>query len=386
MRRINLLLVFALVASLLTALPASAQEEETPYPLVFPLVGENYYSDTWGAARSGGRTHAGTDIMAEKMIPVVAVADGTVGGDYGPDGAGGWFHGDGDCCAMTLEHDDGWSSWYIHLNNDTPGTDDGLGWGFAEGIEPGVHVEAGQLIGYVGDSGNAEWTASHLHFELHDTAGEAINPYIHLLAAQVITEPGAVEPPPPLGWDHPDGFFVDDNNSVHEDDINVMASLGITKGCNPPTNDQYCPTGVLSRGEVAAFLRRYLDLPDTDVDYYDDDDGTLFEGDINALTDVGIGFGCEERAFCSGADLPRNEMAELLVRSFGYTNPEGVDFFVDDDGVEYEASINALAHVGVTLGCNPPTNDRFCPGTTLSRGQMASFIVRAINLQEAASQ
>lgn len=386
MRRTNLLLLFALVATVFTALPASAQEDDSSYPMVFPLVGDNSYTDTWGAARSGGRTHEGTDIMAEKMIPVVAVADGTVGGTYGSDGVGGWFSGEGDCCAMTLEHDDGWSSWYIHLNNDTPGTDDGLGWGFAEGIEPGVHVEAGQLIGYVGDSGNAEESGSHLHFELHTPDGAAINSYPYLLEAQRITEPGAVEPPPPLGWDHPDGFFVDDNDSVHEGDINTMASLGITSGCNPPTNDRYCPELILSRGEVAAFLRRHLVLPDAEVDYYDDDDGTLFEGDINALTEAGIAFGCAERAFCSTADLPRNEMAELLVRSFGYTNPDGTDYFIDDDGVEYEDAINALAGVGVTLGCNPPTNDRYCPDINLSRAQMASFIVRAINLQVSAAQ
>jgi putative cell wall-binding protein len=92
----------------------------------------------------------------------------------------------GNCCAMALRHDDGWESWYIHLNNDTPGTDDGQGWGFAPGIESGVHVAEGQLIGWVGDSGNAEWAGSHLHFELHDTTGTPVNPYPHLVAAETI--------------------------------------------------------------------------------------------------------------------------------------------------------------------------------------------------------
>jgi putative cell wall-binding protein len=114
--------------------------------------------------------------MAAKMVPVVAAQSGTVG----------WMHDErgGNCCAMALRHDDGWESWYIHLNNDTPGTDDGLGWGFAPGIEHGVHVTKGQLIGYVGDSGNAEWTGSHLHFELHDPSGAPVNPYPHLVAAE----------------------------------------------------------------------------------------------------------------------------------------------------------------------------------------------------------
>ena len=109
------------------------------------------------------------------MVPVVAVADGTVG----------WMHNTQGvkCCAMALNHDDGWASWSIHLNNDTPGTDDGQGWGFAPGITTGVHVVAGQLIGYVGDSGNAENSSPHVHFELHQPDGTKINPYPHLRAA-----------------------------------------------------------------------------------------------------------------------------------------------------------------------------------------------------------
>lgn len=158
---------------------ASAElNEEGIYPMIFPVQGENYYSDTFGDPRSGGRSHAGQDIMTygQKGAPVVAVAAGTVR----------WIGST--CCYLAIEHDDGWETWYIHLNNDTQNpdgsyTDDGLGYGIAEGIERGTRVEAGQVIGWVGDSGNAEWATPHLHFELRDPDGTPINAYESLLAA-----------------------------------------------------------------------------------------------------------------------------------------------------------------------------------------------------------
>lgn len=177
----------AVVATILSFLPAPPASAAEIYPMIFPVAGENRYSNDFGDPRSGGRSHHGIDIIADKMTPVVAVADGTVG----------WTHTNpyGEsrpCCAMSLRHDDGWESWYIHLNNDTPGTDDQQGWGFAPGIESGVHVKAGQLIGWVGDSGNAEWTISHLHFELHRPDDSLLNPYESLLAA---TDPRLIDSP-----------------------------------------------------------------------------------------------------------------------------------------------------------------------------------------------
>ena len=147
------------------------------YEMLFPVDDPHSYSDTWGACRDGcSRAHEGTDIFGAKMTPVFAVAGGTVG----------WMNAQqgGNCCAMALEHDDGWTTYYIHLNNDTPGTDDGQGYGFAPGIATGVHVEAGELLGWVGDSGNAESTSPHVHFELHRPDGTKINPYPHLSAAE----------------------------------------------------------------------------------------------------------------------------------------------------------------------------------------------------------
>lgn len=135
------------------------------------------YDNTWGAARSGGRGHQGTDIMSPKGLEVLAVADGTVVGlKNGP--LSGYY--------IRLVHDGGWESWYMHLDNDSPGTDDGRGGpetAYAEGLEIGDRVRAGDVIGYVGDSGNAEWAGSHTHFELH-IGGRAVNPYPYLADVQ----------------------------------------------------------------------------------------------------------------------------------------------------------------------------------------------------------
>jgi hypothetical protein len=359
-------LAFLLVAGALAA-PGTAPQAEADdlygSHMYFPIVGETHYTDTFGAPRSGGRAHHGVDMMADKMTPVVAVADGTVG----------WMDNEqgGDCCAMALKHDDGWESWYIHLNNDTPGTDDGQGWGFAPGIEPGVHVFAGQLIGFVGDSGNAEAVNPHLHFELHEPGGVVVNPTPHVDAAIVLDAP----------LDGPyQGYFRDDETSVHEDDIDKLFEAGITKGCNPPLNDEYCPQREITRGEMAAFLRRNLELPDVENDYFADDDASIFNADINSLAEAGIAFGCSETEYCPDVPLLRDELAELFVRAYGYDNPDGVDFFTDDNGNRYEASINALANHGITKGCNPPDNDNYCPERSLTRAEMASFFVRALGL------
>jgi hypothetical protein len=182
-------LILISLAIALAIIPAASTpvDAATEYDMVFPVVGDVQFDNTWGNARSGGRRHEGTDIMASKMLPVVAVADGVID----------WVH-DGTrktCCALGVAHDDGWASYYIHMNNDTPGTDNGDSWGFAPGIEEGTRVVAGQLIGWVGDSGNAEGTPPHIHFELHQPNGTKINPYQSLVAAQqadVLTIGGTV--------------------------------------------------------------------------------------------------------------------------------------------------------------------------------------------------
>lgn len=172
-------MVAAAAIGLAGALPVTSAKatSEPPFGIAFPQeTSKTHFSSTFGASRSGGRRHKGNDLMAERMTEVYAAADGVVF-DISVDRLGGR--------SIKISHADEWTSAYLHLNNDNPGTDDGEApWSLtvAPGIAVGTEVRQGQLIGWVGDSGNAEWTAPHTHFELRRD-GTPINPYKLLLAA-----------------------------------------------------------------------------------------------------------------------------------------------------------------------------------------------------------
>ena len=178
-----------------------------------------------------------------------------------------------------------------------------------------------------------------------------------------------------------EGTFRDDDDSVHRSTIEQIQTLGITKGCNPPLADRFCPDRVIIRGELAAFLKRALGLSGSSANTYTDDNESEFEGDIESLVAAGINVPCNTSGtrFCPDDAVTRDVMARFLTQAFGYSSST-VDAFVDDNGSTYEADINAIAAVAVTRGCNPPTNDRFCPTRAVTREEMASFMVRAIEL------
>jgi murein DD-endopeptidase MepM/ murein hydrolase activator NlpD len=125
--------------------------------LVFPVLGPCYFTDTWGAPRSGGRRHEGVDIIAKTGTPVYAVVAGTITRQFFDQV--GSLGGN----ALRLTAPDGTYFHYAHFST------------FAEGIKVGSVVRAGEVIGYVGATGNT--STPHLHFEYHPGGGAAVNPY-----------------------------------------------------------------------------------------------------------------------------------------------------------------------------------------------------------------
>lgn len=121
----------------------------------------NSFVDSWGAPRSGGRSHKGVDVMAPYNVPVYAFTDGRIS-RLTQGGLGG--------ISLYLWGDDGNEYFYTHLA------------GYAEGIQVGTRVQAGEKIALNGDTGNAAGTP-HVHFELHPGGGAAINPYPYMRAA-----------------------------------------------------------------------------------------------------------------------------------------------------------------------------------------------------------
>lgn len=164
--------------------PKIASAEEVIRSIVFPVQGGATFSNDFGEPRVGGRTHEGNDLMAEKMRPLLAAVDGTINFLTVNEATWGW--------SLTIVDSEGYEYNYLHINNDTPGTDDGLGGynnAFASGIQLGSKVIKGQAIAFLGDSGNAETTVPHLHFEIRTPiTSTAINPYASLLAAPVLTQ------------------------------------------------------------------------------------------------------------------------------------------------------------------------------------------------------
>ncbi|MFQ5554424.1 MAG: right-handed parallel beta-helix repeat-containing protein, partial [Acidimicrobiia bacterium] len=176
------------------------------------------------------------------------------------------------------------------------------------------------------------------------------------------------------------GSFDDTGGSIHRTNIAKLAHAGITRGCNPPANDLFCPTRPVTRGQMAAFLVRALGLPPSGTDFFSDDADSIFEANINALAASGITRGCGDgTTYCPDRPVTREQMAAFLDRALALPGTP-TDHFVDDDDSIFETSINSFAEAGITAGCNPPTNDRFCGTDVVTREQMASFMSRALAL------
>jgi dipeptidyl aminopeptidase/acylaminoacyl peptidase len=165
--------------------------------------------------------------------------------------------------------------------------------------------------------------------------------------------------------------FADARASIFRADIDWAFTEGVTDGCAPQA---YCPDAPVTREQMASFLARALGLPATNRDFFTDDESSIHEGDINRVAAAGITLGCTAGRYCPRSPVSRQEMASFLVRGF-HLPSTSIDRFTDDESSVHEADINRLAASGITTGCAP---GRFCPGGSVTRGQKAAFLHRAM--------
>lgn len=194
---------------------------------------------------------------------------------------------------------------------------------------------------------------------------------LDLLRAEEPEEPEVPEPP-----------SFDDVPADHlfHTEIVWLAEERITRGCNPPENTNFCPEDNVTRGEMAAFLNRALGLPSASPSGFVDIADSVFVDDIHELAAARITRGCnppENTNFCPDDDVTRGEMAAFLNRALDLPAADSFGFVDTADSV-FVIDIDELAAARITRGCNPPANDRFCPDDAVTRGEMAAFLYRAL--------
>jgi Peptidase family M23 len=169
---------------LLGVYAGTASAAEVPARTAFPVVGNVTFTNDWHDPRPGG-LHEGNDIMSRRHQPAIAFEAGRVDKHVGSSIG---------TCMLYLHGRSGMTYVYIHLNNDLGtgndndgGCRNGVSW--APGLRDGEFVRRGELVGYVGDSGDANGIQPHLHFEIRRPSGQPINPYTYLRDAKRLLYP-----------------------------------------------------------------------------------------------------------------------------------------------------------------------------------------------------
>ncbi len=183
------------------------------------------------------------------------------------------------------------------------------------------------------------------------------------------------------------GRFCDDDGSVHEDNIELMAVWGITIGCDANDSTKYCPSAQITRRQMATFIYRAVNprwpiqIP-TGITINDVPADASYRPYANWLVSIGA-FQLDDGNFNPRGIVTRADMAVMMVAAFPHIQAvsESQNLFADTANLDAAVvrAIEGIAESEVTRGCTTTPPLRYCPNNPVTRAQMASFFVRVIN-------
>jgi len=339
------------------------------YEMTYPLAVRGRIISVFGDQRDGGeRLHKGVDLAAPKLTAVVATRDGSVTQIHNQVGTD-------DCCWLVIRHRDGLQSWYIHLNNDNYGSDDGFGAGVRIDLEVDDPVVEGEVLGWLGDSGNAEQSKTlHLHYELRNSDG------VPLDAQESLQEASSRMP----RWEKASGAYLDDDLSFYEWVPEVLAARGILWACDD-LGSLSCLRENVSPKQLAELVGSLLGF-----------ETPLLEGTYQAVnvseTDTrrwfvtGMNLGCGQAEECRTLGVTEQDLAQLASGILKYRSEFEDSFLglsrvlpVDLTLPSPSEAVSYFVEVGYVGACELPLNS----GQLLDRGRAAYLLLAWIGDVEA---
>lgn len=263
----------------------------------------------------------------------------------------------------------------------------GACWGTNRRTQPDPPAEPG--VGY-GDDLYGERKArltQHVHgagesFEIGPVTVEVVERIGNYFMVRVV-DPRTPDPSedtsPPF-----QGRFADDDGSVHEADIEVIAELGITAGCGTPEEATFCPERPVARAQMMVFLARALGedgrAAPTTSRFSDVPGNAWYLSSLERMADLGVVEPFEDGTFRPDEPVTRLDMAVFMTRAFSHIesveSPSGVFADVAAEA-DHAGEVEGIYAAKVTAGCKVDPL-RYCPDQPVRRDQMASFLVRAL--------
>jgi len=330
------------------------------YEMTYPLAVRGRIISVFGDQRDGGeRLHKGVDLAAPKLTAVVATRDGFVTQIHNQVGTD-------DCCWLVIRHRDGLQSWYIHLNNDNYGSDDGFGAGVRIDLEVDDPVVEGEVLGWLGDSGNAEQSKTpHLHYELRNSDGVPVD------AQESLQEASSRMP----RWEKASGAYLDDDFSFYEWVPEVLAARGILWACDD-LGSLSCLRENVSPKQLAELVGSLLEV-ETPLLQGTYQSVNVFETDTRRRFVTGMSVGCGQAEECT-LGITEQDLAQLASGILKYRSEFedsflGLSRFLPVD-LTLPSPSEAVSYVvegGYVEACELPLDS----GQLLDRGRAAYLLL-----------